>query len=211
MAGKKKKYYVVWKGFKPGIYNTWDECKKQIEGFENARYKSFPTPELAEEAFKGDYDDFVGVDTRILAHRQNPSLAGYPETNSLSVDAACSGNPGILEYRGVMTASGKEVFHEGPFPIGTVNIGEFLALVHGLALLKKKGSMMPVYSDSRTAMAWVRNKKVKTKLERTPQTEKLFQLVDRALNWLVNNTYETPVLKWKTECWGEIPADFGRK
>jgi ribonuclease HI len=127
------------------------------------------------------------------------------------VDAACKGNPGILEYRGVDTRSGAEFFRLGPFPEGTVNIGEFLAIVHALALLKKIDSGWPIYSDSRTAIAWVKAKKIKTNLERKTNTEQLFQLTDRAVEWLKSNTWTNPVLKWETAYWGEIPADFGRK
>ena len=83
--------------------------------------------------------------------------------------------------------------------------------MHALALLKQKGLEMPVYSDSRNAIAWVRQKKCKTKLPRDARSEPLFQLIDRAERWLRDNTYSTPVLKWETELWGEIPADFGRK
>ena len=130
--------------------------------------------------------------------------------NSLAVDAACSGNPGQMEYRGVHVASRQQVFHFGPV-YGTNNIGEFLALVHGLALLKQKGIEMPIYSDSRNAISWVRQKQCKTKLPREPRTEALFLLIERAEKWLRENTYTTPILKWETELWGEIPADFGRK
>ena len=131
---------------------------------------------------------------------------------SIAVDAACSGNPGNMEYRGVYTKTKEQIFHQGPFPQGTNNIGEFLALVHGLAFLKKEGrDITPIYSDSRTAIAWVRNKKVKTELERTPRNEQIFELIERALKWLNSNTYKNPIIKWETEDWGEIPADFGRK
>ena len=130
--------------------------------------------------------------------------------NSLAVDAACSGNPGPMEYRGVHIASRQEVFHFGPTK-GTNNIGEFLAIVHGLALLKQKGFDMPIYSDSVNAISWVRQKKCKTKLPRTAETEELFKLIERAEKWLRENTYTTRILKWETKEWGEIPADFGRK
>ena len=138
-------------------------------------------------------------------------MVGEPIANSLSVDAACSGNPGVLEYRGVYTSTGREIFKQGPFPEGTVNIGEFLALVHGLAYLKQKNKNIPVYSDSKTAISWVKNKKVKTKLELNKKNKKLFDLIDRALNWLQSNNFENQILKWETKYWGEIPADFGRK
>ncbi|MEM6724723.1 MAG: RNase H family protein, partial [Bacteroidota bacterium] len=143
--------------------------------------------------------------------KTSSSSAGRQIKHSLSVDAACSGNPGLMEYRGVDTKTGEEIFRMGPFQHGTNNVGEFLALVHGLALLKKQGLSMPIYSDSKIAMGWVAKKKCKTKLDRITVNEKLFQLIERAENWLKANTYNTTILKWDTKNWGEIPADFGRK
>ena len=132
--------------------------------------------------------------------------------DSLSVDAACSGNPGQMEYQGVYTKTKDPIFHQGPFPEGTNNVGEFLAIVHGLAYLKKEGRLTtPIYSDSKTAQAWVRNRKAKTNLAQTPRNKPIFDLIDRAEKWLQTNTYQNPILKWDTENWGEIPADFGRK
>jgi ribonuclease HI len=199
-----KKYYVVWKGLRPGVFDNWRECETQIRGVEGAVYKSFPGLEEARRAFSGKWEDYI------KKRVSNPRV-GNPLLESLSVDAACSGNPGIMEYRGVDTKSGIQLFHKGPFPLGTNNIGEFLAIVHALALLKKDGSSIPVYSDSRTAIKWVNDKSVKTKLPRTDKTAILFELLDRAVLWLDNHEYPNLVLKWQTEIWGEIPADFGRK
>ena len=70
---------------------------------------------------------------------------------------------------------------------------------------------MPIYSDSANAISWVRQKKCKTKLPRTPETEELFLLIERAEKWLQGNTYTTRIPKWETKEWGEIPVDFGRK
>ena len=116
-----------------------------------------------------------------------------------------------MEYRGVDTATGREIFRMGPFSHATNNIGEFLALVHGLALLKQHNKTMPIYSDSVNAMAWVRAKKCRTKLARTEQNIEVFNLIARAERWLEDNHYTTKIIKWDTPNWGEIPADFGRK
>ncbi|HAS46831.1 MAG TPA: ribonuclease H [Microscillaceae bacterium] len=212
MAKSKKKFYVVWQGRQTGIFDSWAACEAQVKGFDGARYKSFPTQAEAASAFAQDSSQFI-------AKKKSPTTmsaaekkaVGSPTWESLSVDAACSGNPGVLEYQGVHTKTKDLIFHMGPFPQGTVNIGEFLAIVHGLALLKKHNSKVPMYTDSRTAMAWVRNKKIKTTLARNAKTEELFKLVDRAVQWLHDNTYDTPIIKWETKAWGEIPADFGRK
>ena len=202
----KKKFYVVWKGKNPGVYESWAECKKQIENFTGALYKSFESETNAVRAFANKPSMYIGK-----ANAKPKKTNKKPLMNTISVDAACSGNPGALEYQGVETATGKLLFHLGPFKEGTVNLGEFLALVHGLAFLKKRNLDIPVYSDSVTAMKWVRDKKIKTTLERNKVTEPLFEYVDRALLWLINNEYKNPILKWETASWGEIPADFGRK
>lgn len=127
-----------------------------------------------------------------------------------AVDAACSGNPGPMEYRGVDLATGQVVFHFGPLH-GTNNIGEFLAIVHALALMQQHGIKKAIYSDSVNAMLWVKKRQCKTKLERTPKTEPLYQIIARAERWLNTHQYTTPILKWETKEWGEVPADFGRK
>ena len=121
------------------------------------------------------------------------------------------GNPGIMEYRGVYIQTGQEIFKVGPYKDGTNNIGEFLAIVHGLALLKQKGSNIPIYSDSMTAQKWVRDRKCRTQWKPTANNAVLLELVKRAEAWLAQNTYSNPIIKWETKLWGEIPADFGRK
>lgn len=208
----KNKFYVVWVGKNPGIYTDWEKCKKQVEGIEGAKYKGFPTEELARMAYNDNFEKYLKKDLqapkKIVC--DNP-LIGVPIQDSICVDAACKGNPGILEYRGVDTKSGVELFRQGPFPEGTVNIGEFLALAHALAYLKKQNCDWPIYSDSRTAIAWVRNKSIKTNLDRNAKNDQLFTIVDKALRWLHNNTWPNRIIKWETEYWGEIPADYGRK
>lgn len=209
----KTKYYVVWKGVSPGVYDNWEDAKKQVEGFDGAKYKSFPTKEEAEEALTNGYTNYLkkASSPKAVSRLMKNTLVGQPIKESLAVDAACSGNPGDMEYRGVYTATGKEIFRIGPLKRGTNNVGEFLALVHGLALLKREKSDLPIYSDSVNAIKWVKNKKSKTLLEQTPENEKIFELLQRAEKWLKENTYTTQILKWETAEWGEIPADFGRK
>ena len=112
------------------------------------------------------------------------------------------GNPGIMEYRGVYVQTGQEVFKVGPYHDGTNNIGEFLAIVHGLALLKQKGSNIPIYSDSKIAQKWVRDGKCRTTLAPTSRNAELLGLVARAEKWLATNTYTNPIIKWETKQWG---------
>ena len=207
-----KRYYVVWSGKEPGIYDSWKECERQIRNYPGAIYKAFSDKAEAEKAFRSNYREYIGKETvKPVISKEEMELAGKPLLKSWSVDAACSGNPGTMEYRGVETRSGKELFRQGPYEQGTVNIGEFLAIVHALALLRKSGSDLPVYSDSRTAIKWVSQKKANTKLLPEERNRRIFDLVSRAEKWLQDNDYPNRILKWQTKYWGEIPADFGRK
>jgi ribonuclease HI len=208
----KKKYYVVWVGATPGIYETWAECQAQIKGYPNARYKSFSSKEEALEAYGQSAKGHIGNKVKPTKNQPVSKNKDGVIWDSIAVDAACSGNPGLMEYRGVDTSSGEEIFRVGPVKYGTNNIGEFLALVHGLAYLQKIDKPdLPIYSDSKIAMGWVRRKHCKTTLVRNAATQKLHNLISRAEQWLKNNTYRNPILKWETSRWGEIPADFGRK
>ncbi|MBK8700836.1 MAG: ribonuclease H family protein [Saprospiraceae bacterium] len=213
---KKQKYYVVWQGVRPGIYNDWETAKKQISGFPGAQYKSYPTRQEAEVAFKSAPDFYSGPITKSVRNTGG-SIAtliqqGLVIKNSICVDAACSGNPGDLEYRGVETATGKEIFRIGPLAMGTNNLGEFLAIVHAAALFELKGnSETVIYTDSRTAIAWIRQKNIKTTLQKSEVNKDLFALVERGLTWLKTHTIQNRIIHWDTPGWGEIPADFGRK
>jgi len=208
----KNKFFVVWEGKEPGIYRSWEDCKRQIHGFEGAIYKGFATEAEARLAMVSPCWDYIGKNAKAKKPtKEEIPKVGLPNFESLSVDAACGGNPGLMEYRGVYSKTGEEIFRQGPFKNGTNNIGEFLALVHGLAFLKQKNSNLPVYTDSKTALAWVRAKKTKTLLEKNEENAILFDLIARAEKWLLENEYITEILKWETSAWGEIPADFGRK
>ncbi len=209
---KKGKFYTVWKGKKPGVYDSWKDCKAAIEGYGGAQFKSFLTFEAAKKAYNGNYETYKGKKNKEASLTPEQLLKiGQPNYHSISVDAASSGNPGVMEYQGVDTKTKKVLFKQGPFAEGTNNIGEFLAIVHGLAFLKQHKSDRIIYTDSRTAMSWVRKKHCNTKLVETEKNKALFELIRRAVHWLKNNTYNTPVVKWETKAWGEIPADFGRK
>ena len=241
---KKQKFYAVWHGNPPGLYTSWADCQKAINGISGAQYKSYPTREQAQRALDGSYKAAVEAGKKQSARVQGGSYGqngarkgnigdvsqsrgsgsnkselspaelkriGAPNLYSIAVDAASSGNPGRMEYQGVDTQTGKLLFHQGPFAQGTNNVGEFLALVHGLAYLKKEGSDRAIYSDSRIAIGWVRKKKCGTKLAPHSSNKILFDLISRAESWLRSNTYTTSILKWETKVWGEIPADFGRK
>ena len=204
----KKKYYVVWKGYSPGIYSNWEECKAQVFGYEKAKYKSFSSFEEAKEAFaENPWKYLNSKKTSKTSALSNKEII----KDSIAVDAACSGNPGLMEYRGVYVGAESEIFHVGPLEDGTNNIGEFLAIVHALALLKIKSKVTPIYSDSVNAIKWVERKKCNTKLKQTDKNSAIFDMIERAEKWLHQNQFANQILKWDTKKWGEIPADFGRK
>lgn len=218
----KNKFYVVWKGRTPGVYSNWEACKQEVEGFQGALYKGFPDRTSAETAFA---QGFTGFENAEAIAKPNPMMAASkPFTSAIAVDAACSGNPGKMEYQGKFVDFGTNpatvvtLFKSPVFENGTNNIGEFLAIVHALAWQKQKRTQYPIYSDSVNAQKWVREKQCRTKLQPNDKNTYLFELIGRAEtwlrendNWMRENANVIPVLKWKTEVWGEIPADFGRK
>ncbi|MDQ3017183.1 MAG: ribonuclease H family protein [Bacteroidota bacterium] len=209
MTTKKQKYYVVWVGHNPGIYNSWASCQTQVKNYPNAIYKSFSSKAEADQAFRetAPHPSFKRKIKEPVTQRTS-----MPIPDSVSVDAACSGNPGAMEYQGVWTSDKTSIFHFGPVANGTNNIGEFLAIVHALAWLGKRDDLTtPVYSDSRTAIGWVKKKKANTQLKRNANNQQLFEMIMRAEKWLTTNTWKNPLLKWETEAWGENPADFDRK
>ena len=236
---KKPKYYVVWEGHTPGIYTEWEAAEAQVKGYPEAVFKAFSSREEAEVAFEEGPLEYVGQRTtdnsqQTTDNRQQTTVNGQQspdrlellrkqaamkacqalpdavDAQAIAVDAACSGNPGQMEYRGVYLKTGEEIFHYGPV-FGTNNIGEFLAIVHGLALLAQRGYTIPIYSDSVNAMLWVKRKQCRTTLPLNDKTKALHEHIRRAETWLRTHSYSNDLRKWETEKWGEIPADFGRK
>lgn len=204
----KKKYYTIWRGRKTGVFNSWEECQPLVDGFDGAKYKSFPSREEALEALEWSHQDHIGQSrtTKISTLKSHQIIVP-----SISVDGAWNTVTGDCEYQWVDTETGKRLFHSTVFRDGTNNIVEFLALVHALAYCHEKGLSLPIYSDSRTALAWVRKKHANTKQPKSDKNKVLFDLMDRAIVWLNSHQYNNLLLKWETNHWGEIPADFGRK
>lgn len=228
---------MVWKGFEPGIYQDWEDAKLQTEGYPQAKFKSFKTAEEAVAAFraglKDDSKDLGALLANASCHTAQPAAPGqgqetaghrpegsvnqswrqFPEIDpdGWAVDASCLGNPGVMEYRCVSLKTGKEVFHMGPLAQGTNNIGEFLGIVHAMALMAKDHRWHTLYSDSTIAIGWAKKGMPRTTLTRNPANERIFELLGRAVIWLRNHRPECQLVKWNTEVWGEIPADFDRK
>ena len=205
MSKKKAAYYVVWSGKTPSIFDTWEDCEAQVKGVQGAKYKGFASRPDAEQAFASSPENYIIRKPKAEKEESTPILP------ALAVDAACSGNPGAMEFRGVIADTGTEVFHRGPFNGGTNNIGEFLAIVLGLAYLKQNNLPWVLYTDSRTALSWLKKGHADTKIEWNAQNQDLFFMLRKAEMWLHDNTWTTPIYKWDTKSWGEIPADFGRK
>ena len=214
MAGNRR-FYVVWEGREPGVYDSWEECEAQVNGYPGAKYKSFSSQADAVAAFRGDGRKELEIFKAIGSYRRDiVNYAAFPEIrlDAIAVDGACAKNPGPMEYRGVAVATGEEIFHIGPLEGGTNNLGEYRALIHAAALFAKRGDhSTPIYSDSRTALAWLRRGHSNTTVKPTAENACVIDLLRRADNWLAHNRVVNPVLKWNTELWGEIPADFGRK
>ena len=212
MSKNAPKFYVVWVGNQTGVFSNWDSCKSQIEGVQGAKYKSFPSRAEAEEAYQRGYQAYISTGKpKTNAPKSTASDKSDLLLDSVSVDGAWNTATGDCEYQGVYTRTGQLLFRQGVFKDGTNNIVEFLAIVHALAYLQKQGNNLPIYSDSQTALSWIRQKTCKTNLERTKRNGELFTLIARAETWLRNNTFSNPLLKWETDRWGENPADFGRK
>ena len=198
-----KKWYVVWSGKQPGIYTNWEDAKTQVHGFAGARFKSYKQKEDAEHAYR------IGPDSTPIDACK--TIVPDHVLHSISVDAACSGNPGLVEYQGVYTDTQTVIFHRKIDGFGTNNLGEFLAIIHAIQWLDQQGESMPIYTDSGTAMAWIRRKYVNTSLQKGSKTAPILNDVTDAIEWLrgYNGTYN--LQKWDTKSWGEIRADFGRK
>ena len=218
----KRKFYVVWEGRQPGIYDNWTDALAQVDNWKGAKYKSYTSQREATEAFRSgdgkvarDIASVLLFDDEMRRKGKNINKDDILNTEidrtAIAVDAACSGNPGDMEYRGVDLATGRQIFHVGPLRGGTNNIGEYLAIVHALALMAKKGITRAVYSDSKTALSWIRRRKSNSKLTPNSSNAEVLELLRRADMWVASNRWNNVIRKWDTERWGEIPADFGRK
>lgn len=233
---KRRKFYVVWVGHNPGIYDTWNDAQEQVINFPGAKYKSYDDIDEATAAYRGDPREQLGLMRALLQRKPdfNPSVrdsnTSKPDISTsvrdystlpgirldaIAVDGACAGNPGRMEYRAVRVADGAEVFRIGDKMelTGTNNIAEYLGMIHLAALLARNGDFTtPIYTDSRNTLAWLRRGHSKTTLVPSPATAKTLELLARADAWLAaNGPIRNPIIKWPTEEWGEIPADFGRK
>lgn len=159
------KFYVVWAGRETGIFTDWPTCKKQVDGFVGARYKSFLTREEAEAAF-GSAKPTAGTGRAAAASGAKIKTYNAAEVNALPeqvkifTDGGCEPNPGEA-------GSGLAVYRDGKLvelwyglynPMGTNNTAELNALHQGLLLAKDEianGKTAAVFSDSQYAIQCV--------------------------------------------------------
>ena len=209
MLKNEKKFYVVRKWKKIWIFNSWNECKESVNGYSDAKYKWFSSIEDAEAALNEWWEKYYEVKkTTKKVEIRNKDIPFFAE--SIAVDAACSGNPGEMEYRWINLQTWEEIFHE-KFKVWTNNIGEFLAIIHWLNYLWDDNRV--IYSDSRIAISWVNQWKCKTQINSNESAgfSRTFDAIERAEKWLKGNGIKHKILKRNTEDWWEIPADFWRK
>jgi len=204
------KYYVVAKGRKTGIFNTWAECEEQVKGFKSASFKSYHDLEEAKWALKNGLDIAKMLDSEVdeaykLLEKQNIEIQ---PVNGICVDGACSGNPGTGEYRYVWTGGGMEIFRSKQYKNVTNNVMEFLGLVDAIKYaLKHKISV--IYTDSVTAMVWVKKKECNTTIDNKNPISKE---INKAIEFLHSiDCKSVEIEKWDTKKYGDIPADFARK
>ncbi len=209
----KQKYYAVWAWRQTGIFWTWEECKKSVEWYVWALYKSFSSHEECKVALRRPSAEYIGTTAKPGAPTESEKQKyGTPIMESISVDGAWNTISGWCEYQWVMTNDTEtKILNGWPYADGTNNIVEFLGIVHALRYCKENELTLPIYTDSQTAISWVKAKNARTKQPRNAKNFELFRLLDQAVLWLKQNDYKNPILKWETKIWGEIPADFGRK
>ena len=228
-----KVYAIFSPAERRGIYATWDACQTAIAKCRNGKsFASFKTRAEALEALSCGTLRAYRARTESVEHQpwfKNPTLVEKP---CLVVDAACSGAPGPVEYRGVVLPDGYEAFRHGPYPNGTNNVGEFLAVYAGLRWLAERSLPFPLYSDSAVAIGWILRPRIDKdagETDRRPRCRttlvadgsakglgrELADLLQRAEAWLAREESvrlaAARVRKWDTAVLGEIPADFGRK
>jgi len=208
-------FYGVWAGRKPGVYDNWNDCKTQVDKFSGAKYSKLKATNyndaLAE--FNGGAVSPQVNSSPVTSNIKSSTNSNKPVGIALTVDGAANGI--CCEYQAVWYPSGELAFASKQLAGGTNNIAEFLGLVSAIKYLNDNNQPLKVYTDSVTAMAWVRNKVANTTARNTGKaTEELDSMIAGAEKYLRDNEQllkKVEILKWETKEWGEIPADYGRK
>jgi len=162
-----KKYYVVWEGRERGIFTDWDTCKRQVDQFAGARYKSYKTRQEAEIAFRSSaaaaFKKAKATPKPKRSSASGPKTYSVDEIASLDVstkifaDGGCDPNPG-------KAASGVAVYRDGAVadlwyglfnPAGTNNTAELNALHQSLLLAQREiaeQQSVAIFCDSKYAI-----------------------------------------------------------
>lgn len=136
------------------------------------------------------------------------------------VDGSTRGNPGPSEYRAIDLQTGEILFHK-KIGIATNNITEFIALGHALLYCLDKKIKTTIYSDSQTALSWLKKGDINSNLSNNERTKVAIDFLNRIILKLSNIDIkfdgldlicgDIVITKWYTSEYGEIPADFGNK
>jgi ribonuclease HI len=196
----KQKFYTVWVGRNTGVFDTWEQCKAQIHEFPKAKYKSFGTKNLAEEAF-------ANAAEYINEANQNETESPEPIAESICVHSyAISQN--IIGYAGYHTSAGDNYFKFENIETNHIHLADFVGLVHALAYCKEKSLALPIYSNSQNAINAIETINI-NRLQINPNTisQQAQNLINRAIQFLQNNTYINPILAWQTKNWGVMQSN----
>lgn len=167
-----KKFYVVWAGRETGIFTDWNTCKKQVEKFAGARYKSFPTAAEAEAAFNGTSTSTNAKNGTKSTSQKKPSAAQGIKTYTaddiakmsidthIFTDGGCEPNPGkagsgVAIYRNNTI---DELWYGLYNPQGTNNTAELHALHQALVMAKdeiEKEKSVAIFCDSKYSIQCV--------------------------------------------------------
>ena len=159
-----QKYYVVWQGRETGVFTDWASCKRQVEKFAGARYKSFPDKAQAEAAFKAGSDNTSGkkpAPGSKKSPRKNTvktyntdEISGLDFDTMIYTDGGCEPNPGeagsgMAIYKGGQVS---ELWYGLYNPQGTNNTAELNALYQALLVAKDEiaaGRSVVILCDSK--------------------------------------------------------------
>lgn len=158
------KFYVVWAGRETGIFTDWPTCKKQVDGFVGARYKSFLTREEAEAAF-GSAKSTAGTGRAAPSANKIKTynaveVTALPQQVKIFTDGGCEPNPGEAGSGVAVYCDNKltELWFGLYNPNGTNNTAELNALHQGLLIAQgevARGKTAVVFSDSQYAIQCV--------------------------------------------------------
>lgn len=161
-----KKYYVVWAGREPGIFTDWASCKRSIDKFAGAKYKSFPNKSEAEAAFSSGAVSKSATAKSSGAKKSSSKSAVAFGVSDYDVviycDGGCDPNPG-------RAGSGSAVYKNGKLSSlwyglynanGTNNTAELNALHQSLIMAETaalKGASVGILCDSMYSINCVSN------------------------------------------------------